>query len=43
MELNGQEVKRVKFCGVFPWHHWKSLSTALSGSLLISGVRENEP
>ena len=20
-ELNGQEVKLVKFCGVFPWHH----------------------
>jgi mannose-6-phosphate isomerase-like protein (cupin superfamily) len=19
--LNGQEVKLVKFCGVFPWHH----------------------
>ena len=20
-ELNGQEVKLVKFCGAFPWHH----------------------
>jgi len=20
-ELNGQELKLVKFCGVFPWHH----------------------
>jgi mannose-6-phosphate isomerase-like protein (cupin superfamily) len=20
-QLNGQEVKLVKFCGVFPWHH----------------------
>ncbi len=20
-ELNGQEVKIVKFCGAFPWHH----------------------
>lgn len=20
-ELNGQEIKLVKFCGAFPWHH----------------------
>jgi mannose-6-phosphate isomerase-like protein (cupin superfamily) len=20
-QLNGQEVKLAKFCGVFPWHH----------------------
>lgn len=37
-ELNGQEVKLVKFCGAFPWHHHENedeMFMALRGSFRI--------
>ena len=37
-ELNGQEVKLVKFCGAFPWHHHENedeLFMALRGSFRL--------
>ena len=37
-ELNGQEVKLVKFCGAFPWHHHEyedEMFMALRGSFRI--------
>ena len=37
-ELNNQEVKLVKFCGAFPWHHHENedeMFMALKGSFRI--------
>ncbi|MGI8555597.1 MAG: cupin domain-containing protein [Pyrinomonadaceae bacterium] len=37
-ELNGQEVKLVKFCGAFPWHHHEredEMFMALKGNFRI--------
>jgi len=37
-ELNGQEVKLVKFCGAFPWHHHEQedeMFMALRGSFRL--------
>lgn len=37
-ELNGQEVKLVKFCGAFPWHHHEredEMFMALSGKFRL--------
>ena len=37
-ELNGQEVKLVKFCGAFPWHHHENedeMFMAMKGSFRL--------